>query len=141
MNNHYIPPTVTADEHEFEQYQSSLISQISCAIASSVNFFNCDGGSNYAGRIPGTANVKRTRLNMEEYVGRLSDRSFRRKYRMNKEAFWLLLDIVRPHLPGTGEDKKSGGVPNGPITHAARLSMALRYFAGGIHWTLQKYME
>ena len=50
---------------------------------------------------------------------------------MDKEAFWLLLDIVIPHLPSTGESNTSGGVPNGFITHAARLSMALRYFAGG----------
>ena len=83
------------------------------------------------GRLPGSSNNKRTRLNMEEYIGCLGNGNFRRKYRMDKEAFFLLLDIVRPYLLGTGENKMSGGVPNGFITHAACLSMALRYFAGG----------
>jgi hypothetical protein len=30
-------------------------------------------------------------------------------------------------------------VPNGPITHASCLSMALRYFVGGIHWILRSF--
>lgn len=50
---------------------------------------------------------------------------------MSKEAFWTLLDIIEKHLPSTGEKRKRGATPNGPITKAARLSMALRYFAGG----------
>jgi hypothetical protein len=50
---------------------------------------------------------------------------------MTKEAFWTLLDIIERHLPSTGEKRKRGAVPNGPITKAARLSMALRIFAGG----------
>ena len=32
-----------------------------------------------------------------------------------------------------------GAVPNGPITHASCLSMALRYFVGGIHWILRSF--
>ena len=126
-----IPPTVTADEHEFEIYQSSLLSQVSAAIVSTANFFYLDRDSNYEGRIPGALGVKRARLNIDDYVARLDDRNFRRKYRMDKEAFWLLLNIVSPHMPETGENKEIGGVPNGPITHGSRLSMALRYFAGG----------
>lgn len=50
---------------------------------------------------------------------------------MSKEAFWLLLDIINGRLPSTGKKRKWGSVPNGPITKAARLSMAIRYFAGG----------
>eukprot|EP00804_Cyclotella_cryptica_P020311 CCRYP_014047-RB/>CCRYP_014047-RB protein AED:0.24 eAED:0.17 QI:0/0/0/1/0/0/2/0/324 len=127
MKNHYISPTVTADKHEFELYQSSLLSQVSAAIASTSNFFYLDRDSNYEGRIPGALGVKRTRLNIDEYVARLDDRNFRRKYRMDKEAFWLLLDILSQHMPETGENKERGGIPNGPITHGSRLSMALRY--------------
>ena len=109
---------MTADEHEFELYQSSLISQVSAAVVSIANFFYLND-SNYAGRLSGAATIKRTRLDMEEYIGRLDDRNFCRKYRMDKEAFWLLLDIVSPHMPDTGENRKSGRIPNGPITHAA----------------------
>ena len=51
---------------------------------------------------------------------------------MDKESFWNLLDIISRHLPSTGEERsKPGSVPNGPITHTARLSMALRIAAGG----------
>lgn len=50
---------------------------------------------------------------------------------MYKDAFWMLLELIAPHLPNTGEERQKGAVPNGPITHASRLSMALRYFAGG----------
>ena len=53
------------------------------------------------GRFPGSSNNKRTRLDMEEYIGRLGNGNFRRKYRMDKEAFWLLLNIVSPHMPET----------------------------------------
>eukprot|EP00956_Cyclotella_meneghiniana_P023470 scaffold45715_cov37-Cyclotella_meneghiniana.AAC.1 len=60
-----------------------------------------------------------------------------RKYRMNKEAFWLLLDIVRPHSPGTGEDKKSGGVPNGPITHAHEPLTSVWFVVDAIHASSQ----
>jgi hypothetical protein len=131
MKKYYIPPIVTADEHESEIYQSTLFSQVSAAIASTANFLCLDSDSNYEGRTPGSLGVKRNRLNIDDYVARLDERNFRRKYRMNKEAFRLLLDIVSPHMPETGENKKKGGVPNGPITLGSRLSMALRYFAGG----------
>ena len=50
---------------------------------------------------------------------------------MTKESFWRLLDILQGHLPSTGEEQSTGAVPNGPVTKAARLSMALRSFAGG----------
>ncbi len=89
MKNYYIPPTATADEHEFEIYQSSLLSQVSAAIASTANFFYLDRDSNYEGHIPGALGVKRTCFNIDDYVARLDVRNFRRKYRMDKEAFWL----------------------------------------------------
>ena len=49
---------------------------------------------------------------------------------MGKESFFRLYDIVAPHMPNTGE-RDGGGVPNGPITKMSRLSMALRFSAGG----------
>ena len=56
---------------------------------------------------------------------------FKRKYRMTKDSFFRLLDIVKDHLPSTGEKRPSGATQNGHITKMARLSMALRYCAGG----------
>ncbi len=50
---------------------------------------------------------------------------------MDKVSFHELLDIVSIHMLMTGEVRKKGAVPNGPISHQSRLSMALRYFAGG----------
>ena len=50
---------------------------------------------------------------------------------MIEESFWRLLDILQGYLPSTGEQRSRGSVLNGPITKSARLSMALRLFAGG----------
>ena len=41
------------------------------------------------------------------------------------------MELVSSNLPSTGEGRKSGGIPNGPIMHASRLSMTLRFFVGG----------
>jgi hypothetical protein len=49
---------------------------------------------------------------------------------MGKESFWNLLHIVGDHLLNTGEIRLNGCVPNGPISHAAHLSIALRITAG-----------
>ena len=113
------------------RYQTILLSRVSAAVASTLNFMLFDHDSNYSGRLLGSSTVKRTRLEMEGYIARLEDKTFRRKYRMDKAVFWSLLDLISPHLPNTGEKRKRGRAPNGPITHAARLSMVLRYFAGG----------
>ena len=68
---------------------------------------------------------------MDSYLTSMDESFFQRKYRMNKISFFRLLDILSDHLPVTGEKRKRGTVPNGPITKCARLSMALRYCAGG----------
>jgi hypothetical protein len=66
----------------------------------------------------------------------MNERLFWRRYRMKKDSFFQLLDLVDDHLPpdetsSTGKKRKRGKTPNGPITHALRLSMVLHYFAGG----------
>ena len=86
----------------------------------------------HAGRIGGAKTFKRQRLDIVDHFNRMDPRLFRRKYRMIKTSFYTLLDILDPYLPSTGEDRaKPGSVPNGPITKSSRLSMALRYCAGG----------
>ena len=50
---------------------------------------------------------------------------------MGKDAFASLFEIIKPHLSNDGTERKRGRTPNGNITHLHRLSMALRYCAGG----------
>ena len=50
---------------------------------------------------------------------------------MDKVLSFRLLDIVKDHLPIVGEKRARGATPNGPITKMTRLSMTLRYCAGG----------
>lgn len=49
---------------------------------------------------------------------------------MNEESFWLLFQSIKSRMP-TSSKRKRGATPNGPITKEARLSMALRFCAGG----------
>ena len=123
-----IPAHDTADENEHAR-QAYILSQIAAAVASAVAFFSFDDDSD--GRLPGAKTIKRQRRDMEQYIEHMNHRLFRRRYRMNKLAFGTLLDIIGGHLPNTGEKRKRGAVPNGPISKMARLSMALRYFSGG----------
>ena len=85
----------------------------------------------YRGRKKRSKTVKRDRSEVDDSFNDLSDAFFRRLYRMDKQSFQELLDILSSQLPSTGEGRMKGAVPNGPISHRSRLSMALRYFAGG----------
>jgi len=119
-------------EHQHEHIRVSLIAQVSAAICTTAAFFTFNDDLNLCWRLPGSKNIKRERTNMTKYINNTDDKLFRRKYRMNKQAFFTLLDIIEHHLPSTGEKRnKPGGVPNGVVTKEARLSMAIRYFAGG----------
>lgn len=63
----------------------------------------------------------------------------RRAYRMHADSFWVLLSILNPGLDSfrtkrnchKGTRGGTGGVKNGIISNATRLSVAIRYFAGG----------
>jgi hypothetical protein len=63
----------------------------------------------------------------------------RRAYRMDIESFWSLHRMLRPYLrgrvrpPASSNSKKKhrNGAANGIISSTIRLSIALRYFAGG----------
>ena len=61
----------------------------------------------------------------------------RRAYRMHEDDFWVLHKILQKHLggkvrPDKGSRKRHrNGAPNGLISSPTRLSVALRYFAGG----------
>ena len=129
----HVPLSVTAYEDQHVQYQAAILSKIAAAVASAAALLGlADGGDEtQRGRLARSTNIKRVRRDMDQYIGDMEERYFRRKYRMNKTAFWTLLEIVDDYMPSTGKNLKRGAVPNGPITKAARLSMALRHFAGG----------
>ena len=124
-------------EDEYINRQSEIMSQVASAISSigcmaMLGECNADGNaSNYSGRSPGSQTRKRKRKDIEEYILLMDDALFRRKYRMNKPSFYKLLDIVGDHMPSHGPQQRQGTVPNGVITKVSRLSMALRYAAGG----------
>ena len=89
----------------------------------------CLGGSLSIGRIRSTKNVRRVRLMVEEIFASLGPLQARRAYRMREDSFWKLLDLIETQLPSHPPQKCAGGrPPNGVITKAARLSMAIRFF-------------
>ena len=48
---------------------------------------------------------------------------------MSEISFWKLLTLLKPHFEKRKRER--GATPNGDVSPAARLSMALRWFAGG----------
>jgi hypothetical protein len=130
-----------ADEDEFDLHERAKRRRILIGYASAIatiatSVLSSAGKtvSNHQGRLPGAKTIKRERLDVAQSCHDMSDRHFHRRYRMDKESFWNLLDIIKPHLPSTGESRVRGSIcpiPNGPISHIARLGMALRIAAGG----------
>jgi hypothetical protein len=84
----------------------------------------------HCGRPKGTKTIKRNRRPAEEMFSKLSDHGFRCMYRMTQNSFWRLYDILLPNMPNPRK-RKRGKTPNGDISVATRLAMALRYFCGG----------
>ncbi|KAL9191554.1 hypothetical protein ACHAXT_001260 [Thalassiosira profunda] len=118
-------------EDQAELLEAEVMAQAAAA-AATVGMFALGKRNTYQGRAEGARTVKRKRLDVDDHFSSMDHRLFRRKYRMGKASFYKLLDILRPYLPSTGEVRsRPGSVPNGPISKASRLSMALRYCAGG----------
>lgn len=126
-----IDPYALLSEHNNETYRNALIAQVSAAVASTAAFFMFNDGGRLHGTRLGAKIIERERKDVESYINKMDNKSFRRRYRMGKEAFWSLLDIIEDNLESTGEKRKRGATPNGNITKASRLSMAIRYFSGG----------
>lgn len=59
------------------------------------------------------------------------DRQFSLKYCMNNDAFWLLLEIISPHLPSTGEKRKQGGNYKWPYHKRSTFEHDIEIIAGG----------
>ncbi len=131
----YLYDETTAEHVEINE-RAAFLCQVSSVIASVATFTSSKKRrtpihNNYSGKVPGSKLTKRTRLDVDNYIGKMGQRLSRRKYRMDKKSFYILLDILGPHLRSGPSKGKVGRIPNGPITTAPWLSMALRYAAGG----------
>jgi hypothetical protein len=76
------------------------------------------------------ANAIRLRMTWEEHMNLMADGLFLRAYRMSKQSFKRLADLVRPYVV-VDQAMARRSTRTGEITTEMRLSIALRYFAGG----------
>jgi hypothetical protein len=82
------------------------------------------------GRLTGSVNIKRKRRDINEHFASLGPDIFRKMYRMNRDEFEKLHELLLPRLPNI-KKRSRGGTPNGDICSRTRLCMALRFCAGG----------
>jgi hypothetical protein len=78
----------------------------------------------------GSSNIPRERVPVET-ISRLGPHMFRKCYRMTETMFWKLHGKIRIFMKSHTNKRKRGATPNGDISSSSRLSMALRWFAGG----------
>ena len=96
-----------------------------CFLISEELFVNVD-----VGKPLGSTNTRRVRVDVRDLFTLLGPALTRRAYRMTESSFWNLFDLVKPFL-ASPKKRKRGATPNGDIKPESRLSMALRWFAGG----------
>ena len=122
-----VAPNYEGHHNKEELAFEELASSCAAAIGDYVALMDDDDN---VGRAPGSKNVKRERVPVETIFSRLGARFIRKAYRMTEFSFWKLLSLLKPYLPKENK-RKRGATPNGDVSNAARLSMALRWFAGG----------
>lgn len=83
------------------------------------------------GKRDGSTNVRRQRVPVQVIFQRLGPRLFRKAYRMSESLFWKLHDLILPYASSNNQERLRGSTPNGDIPFATRLSIAIRWFAGG----------
>eukprot|EP00970_Alexandrium_tamarense_P015210 scaffold4840_cov113-Alexandrium_tamarense.AAC.2 len=121
------------DLHERAKRRRILVGYTSAnaTIATSVLSSSGKALSNHRGRVPGAKTIKRERLDVAQSCHDMNDRHFGRRYRMDKESFWILLDIIEPHLPSTGEmdavHKSFQLDINFPTSHEAQIELAQEF--------------
>lgn len=78
-------------ETEHDIQQAHVLAQLSSAIGTiasmQMNGMG-DGESSHTGRQTGAQTIKRVRKDMDEYLGSMDVRLFRRKYRMERDSFY-----------------------------------------------------
>jgi DDE superfamily endonuclease len=73
----------------------------------------------------------RTRKFVNEIFEELGPYYVRRAYRMEGTSFWKLCRLLRPFVVKASTKKCRNGAKNGLIPSPTKISVALRYFAGG----------
>ena len=83
------------------------------------------------------AAVPRTRKSVYQIFSEFGTHYVKRAYRMDESSFWRLCRLLRPYMnikravsKGRGSRKKNGA-KNGVIPSPTKISVALRWFAGG----------
>ena len=115
------------DEEEEERFQETCSAYVA-AVASYIALDQFEDGPK--GRTSGSKNVKRERVPVETIFANLGPRLLKKCYRMPEMLFWKLDGLLTPYMRDK-KKRKRGSTPNGDIPNSARLSMALRWFAGG----------
>jgi hypothetical protein len=82
-------------------------------------------------RKKGHVHRKRKRKYVNDIFNELGPYYVRRAYRMESTSFWKLCTLLRPYLVKPSKKKCRNGAKNGLIPLPTKISVALRYFAGG----------
>ena len=103
---------------------------IAAAVADAVVAAESHTNKPLGSRTIGARTIKRLRRRVEDIFREKGPRDVRRSYRMTEESFWVLSEIIESQMPRK-KQRKRGKTPNGDIPNDLRLSMMLRYAAGG----------
>lgn len=91
------------------------------------------GFKEQASSSPASPAIKRSRRLVSHIMKELGPTYTKRAYRMSEDSFFKLHRILWKYLnrPRSEKKKSKNGSKNGIVTTTVRLSIALRYFAGG----------
>jgi DDE superfamily endonuclease len=98
---------------------------------------NIEHGIEVLRRKSSSPHIKRTRKNVCEIFQEFGPSYVRRAYRMDEMAFWKLVRTLRPFMkgkprqPSKNKCSQKTGAKNGIIPTPTKVSVALRWFAGG----------
>jgi hypothetical protein len=82
--------------------------------------------------------IRRARTSMARIARQLDSGNFRKAYMMNEQSFDALVALIKPHMPRRRRSSRSRS-PKGPISVQLRVSMTLRYLAGGSVYDISLY--
>jgi DDE superfamily endonuclease len=114
-------PTTTDDDDDDDIIIQCYYAQAAAYVLSSMT----------TGKRLGSLNVRRQRIPVQVIFSRLGPRLFSKAYRMSEQLWWKLHGTLLPLAVASNCRRKRGSTPNGDIPFSSRLSMAIRYFAGG----------
>ena len=81
--------------------------------------------------------VRRKRKIMSDIFAELGPLYMQKSYRMQEQHFWMLYNMIKDFSPIEKKRKRNKrGNINGSISMTLRLSIAIRYFAGGAPYYL-----